>query len=56
MIPDDLCLLPLHICAHLINVSQLAVDVLAELEQQADGTLVEDVQTEEQRQKSLAER
>lgn len=48
---DDLC-----ICTHLVNVSQLAVDVLAELEQQADGTLVEDVQAEEQRQKSLAER
>lgn len=52
----SLCLLPLCMCTHLINVSQLAVDVLAELQQQADGTLVEDVQTEEQRQKTLAER
>lgn len=48
---DDLC-----VCKHLINVAQLAVDVLAQLEQQGDGTLVEDVQTEEQRQESLAER
>lgn len=48
---DDLC-----IRTHLVNVTQLAVDVLAELEQQADGTLVEDVQAKEQGQKSLAER
>lgn len=44
-------------CAcYLIDVSQLAVDVLAELEEQADGTPVEDVQAEEQGQKTLAER
>lgn len=49
-------LLPLCICTHLVNVSQLAVDILAEFKQQADWTLIEDVQAEEQRQKSLAER
>lgn len=41
------------ISVYLINVSQLAVDVLAEFEQQAYRTLIENMQVEEKRQDAL---
>lgn len=42
-------------CVYLINISQLAVDVLAEFEQQAYRTLIENMQVEEKREQALAE-
>ena len=35
------------VCVYLIDISQMAVDVLAEFEQQAYRTLIENVQVEE---------
>lgn len=43
------------LCVYLIDISQLAVDVLAEFEQQAYGTLIENVQVEEKREEAFGE-
>lgn len=43
------------ICVYLIDISQLAVDVLAEFEQQANRTLIENVQVEEKREQTFGE-
>lgn len=42
--------------AYRIDISPLAVDVLAELEQQAYRTLIENMQVEEERKQALGER
>ena len=43
------------ILRYLIDIPQLAVDVLAELKQQAHRTLIENMQAEEKREQPLGE-
>lgn len=42
-------------CSYLINISQFAVDVLAELQQQAYRTLIKNMKVEEEREQPLTE-
>lgn len=44
-----------QLCVYLINVSQLAVDVLAEFQQQAYRTLIKNMQVKEKREQALGE-
>lgn len=45
-----------RICVNLVNISQLAMNVLAEMKQQVYRTLGENLQVEEEREKPLGER
>lgn len=42
-------------CVYLIDISELAVDVLAQFQQQAYRTPIENMQVEEQREQALGE-
>lgn len=55
-IPNRLCLFNKWICVYLINISQLAMNVLAEMKKQVYRTLGENLQVEEEREKPLGER